>query len=93
MRIIVLTELRKALGDDFGPGEAVTRAEAVHAAPADPDVPGDPGAKTFCGMSTEGMERHPYSPSRPGQSWYPAGVSRFRCPTCDRALRSLGGSR
>jgi hypothetical protein len=89
MEIIVLTEDRKEMGDDFGPGDAVAYPKGVHAAPADPDVPGDPAERTFCGKSTAGMERTHHSPSRPGQSWCPAGLARFRCDACDTALHSL----
>lgn len=89
MEIIVLTEVHKEMGADFGPGDAVTHPTAVHAAPADPDIPGDPGERTFCGKPTTQMEPHSYSPPGPGAPWYPSNLSGFRCATCNAALRSL----
>jgi hypothetical protein len=86
MAIIVLTEVRKDMGDDYGPGEAVTHPVKVHAAPGDPDIPGDPADLTFCRKSTAGMEVRRHAPQGPGGSWYPAGLP--HCETCDQALRS-----
>jgi hypothetical protein len=71
MEIIVVEEPSKQLSEDFGPGDAVAYIEAVHAAPADPTVPGDPAEHTFCGKSTRGMEKLSYRPSGPGAPWCP----------------------
>lgn len=60
MAIIVLQEMDKQMPPDFGPGAAASFIAAVHAAPADPDVPGDPDDRTFCGRPTLGMEPVPY---------------------------------
>ncbi|SFM44030.1 hypothetical protein SAMN04487980_1001307 [Streptomyces sp. cf124] len=49
MGIIVLTEVTKEMGDDYGPGDAVTHPVALYAAPADPDVSGDAADRTVCG--------------------------------------------
>lgn len=65
MAIIVLRELRKELSEDFGPGDPLPYIEVVHAAPADPDVSGDPGDRTFCGKPTLDMERVDYRPAGP----------------------------
>jgi hypothetical protein len=46
MTIIVL---REEMSQDFGPGHADSFIEAVHAAPADLDVPEAPDDRTFCG--------------------------------------------
>ncbi|MDH6552058.1 hypothetical protein [Streptomyces sp. SAI-041] len=59
MAIVVLRELRKEPSEDFGPVEPVAYIEAVHAAPGDPDVSGDPDDRTFCGKPTLDMERLP----------------------------------
>ncbi|WP_256361764.1 hypothetical protein [Streptomyces sp. TRM70350] len=39
MAIVMLRELREELSEDFGPGDPVSRIEAIHAAPADPEDP------------------------------------------------------
>ncbi|MFE7861301.1 hypothetical protein [Streptomyces sp. NPDC057403] len=89
MPIIVLVEPRKEMSTDFGAGKAVSFPKAVHAAPADSDVAGDPAELTFCGKPTAGMEPLPHMPKGPGGSWYPGGLSQYRCRDCDRALHSL----
>lgn len=61
---------------------------AVHAAPADPDVPGDPDDRTFCGRPTLGMEPVPYEPAGPGAPWLPPNLRRRECPDCAAALRT-----
>lgn len=66
MAIVVLRELRKELSEDFGPGDQVSRIEAIHAAPANPETPGDVDDRTFCGKPTEHMERVNYQPQGPG---------------------------
>ncbi|MEU5366559.1 hypothetical protein ABZ354_24320 [Streptomyces sp. NPDC005925] len=88
MAIIVLRERRKELSKDFGPGDALSHIEAVHAAPADPDVPGDPGDRTFCGKPTLDMERVDYQPAGPGAPWLPPDMSRWACRDCAAALRA-----
>jgi hypothetical protein len=42
-----LRELRKGMSQDFRSGDPLSFIEAVHAAPADPDVSGDPDERTF----------------------------------------------
>ncbi|GAA2260694.1 hypothetical protein GCM10010430_50990 [Kitasatospora cystarginea] len=59
----------------------------VHAAPSAPDVPGDPGPLTACGIDTTEMVTYPWQPSRPGQRrWQPELRDRVR-PRCDQAVR------
>ncbi|WP_228984245.1 hypothetical protein [Streptomyces sp. DH12] len=89
MAIVVLRELRKELSRDMGPGDPLGFIEAVHAAPADPDVPGDPGDRTFCGLPTLGMERVEYTPRAPGAPWLPHNMRPWECRNCADALRSL----
>ncbi|CAD11999.1 hypothetical protein (plasmid) [Streptomyces coelicolor A3(2)] len=88
MTIVVLRELRKELSEDFGPGDAVDRIEAVHAAPADSDVSGDPDDRTFCGKPTLDMERVNYQPVGPGAPWLPPNMHAWECRDCAAALRS-----
>ncbi|MFD8621709.1 hypothetical protein [Streptomyces sp. NPDC059513] len=88
MRIIVVEEPGKQMSEDFGPGDAVAYIEAVHAAPADPAVPGDPADTTFCGEPTQGMDKLSYQPNGPGAPWYPPNKREWMCPDCDEALRS-----
>ncbi|MEV7776546.1 hypothetical protein [Kitasatospora sp. NPDC086791] len=88
MAIIVLEEPRRVMSEDFGPGRPEPRMGVIHAAPADPSIPGDPTDQTFCGKDTGGMEKMPYSASRPGASWYPQNLSQWVCPRCAAALRS-----
>ncbi|WP_435647974.1 hypothetical protein [Kitasatospora purpeofusca] len=59
----------------------------VHAAGADPDVPGDPGPVTACGLDTAGMAVDPWRPVAPGSRWYPPDLRRRVCPRCDRTVR------
>jgi hypothetical protein len=86
MSVIVLQEMGKQVSADFGPGGAEPYIKSVHAAPADPAVPGDPAEETFCGKPTSGMERLPYKPHSPGDHWYPHIMSRWVCPECEQAL-------
>ncbi|CAL9643682.1 hypothetical protein SUDANB32_06403 [Streptomyces sp. enrichment culture] len=51
---------------DFGLGAAASFIAAVHAAMNDPDVPGDPGDRTFCGRPSRGTDPVPYEPAGPG---------------------------
>ncbi|MFJ9149160.1 hypothetical protein ACIRP7_14030 [Streptomyces sp. NPDC102270] len=88
MAIVVLREPRKELSQDFGPGDPVDNIEAIHAAPADPDVSGDPDDRTFCGKSTLDMERVYYQPPGPGAAWLPANMQDWECRDCAAALRS-----
>ncbi|MFJ4673003.1 hypothetical protein [Kitasatospora purpeofusca] len=59
----------------------------VHAAASDPDVPGDPGPATACGLDTNEMVPDPWRPAGPGQRWYPQDLRDRVCPLCDRAVR------
>jgi hypothetical protein len=88
MAIVVLRELRKELSEDFGPGDPVSYIEAVHAAPADPDVSGDADDRTFCGKPILDMERVNYQPAGPGAPWLPPNMRKWECGTCANALRS-----
>jgi len=88
MVIVVLRELRKELSKDFGPGDLVGYIKAVHAAPTDPDVSGDPGDRTFCGKPTLNMERVNYHPAGPGAPWLPLNMQNWECRDCAAALRS-----
>ncbi|WPP32267.1 hypothetical protein [Streptomyces sp. CL7] len=88
MAIVVLRELRMELSEDFGPGDPVSLIEAVHAAPADPDTPGDVDDQTFCGKPTQDMERVNYRPAGPGASWLPPNMRPWECAACARALHS-----
>ncbi|WP_406390181.1 hypothetical protein OG806_49600 [Streptomyces sp. NBC_00882] len=88
MGIIVVEETRKQLGEDFGPGDAVTYTEKVHAAPADPAVPGDSGDTTLCGKPTQGMDPLSYTPSGPGAPWFPPNKRKWMCGDCNEALHS-----
>lgn len=88
MGIIVVEETRKEMGEDFGPGDAVAYNGAVHAAPADPSVPGDPADTTLCSKPTRGMEKLPYTPAGPGAPWYPRNKRQWVCRDCDEALHS-----
>lgn len=60
----------------------------VHAAPSDPDVPGDPGPTAACGRDTGAMLVEHWQPAGPGGRWYPPGWTGRICPTCDAAVRS-----
>ncbi|MFF0164038.1 hypothetical protein ACFYRY_42105 [Streptomyces sp. NPDC005263] len=88
MAIVVLRELRKELSKDFGPGDPLSFIEAVHAAPADPDVSGDADDRTFCGKPTLDMERVNYQPAGPGAPWLPPNMQEWECRDCTDALRS-----
>jgi hypothetical protein len=88
MGIIGVEEPSKQLSEDFGPGDAVAYIEAVHAAPTDPAVPGDPTDTTLCGKSTRGMDKLPYRPSGSGAPWCPPNKHKWMCRDCDEALHS-----
>ncbi|GAA0680208.1 hypothetical protein GCM10010193_37340 [Kitasatospora atroaurantiaca] len=87
--IVVLLEPElvraSALGDTTDYVEGV---RAVHAAPADPSVPGNPDDLTFCGMDTGRMRRDPYQAPQPGATWYPPKWRGKVCSACDRVLRA-----
>ncbi|WP_033825830.1 MULTISPECIES: hypothetical protein [unclassified Kitasatospora] len=87
MALIVLFELEPDA--EIGPDGVEPVVLAVHAAGSDPDVPEDPLPRTLCGRNAEAMEHSHYSPSRPGEPWYPAELEEKRCRECERALRSL----
>ncbi|MGW6913134.1 hypothetical protein ACWGB8_04825 [Kitasatospora sp. NPDC054939] len=63
------------------------RLTTVHAAVADPDVPGAAGPVTACGLATRGMVTDPWRPVRPEDRWYPPELLERLCPLCDRAVR------
>lgn len=63
MGIIVVEETRRQVSEDFGPGEVVAYNGAVHAAPADSSVPGDPADTTLRNKPTRGMEKLSYTPA------------------------------
>lgn len=88
MAIVVLREMAGELSEDFGPGDRVDHIKAVHAAPSDPDAPGDPADLTLCGKPTRDMERMNYSPSGPGASWLPLNMRQWECRRCASALRA-----
>ncbi|MGK4578435.1 hypothetical protein [Kitasatospora sp. HPMI-4] len=91
MALIILLELvepadaRVLQATGESPDQLAVRR--VHAAVADPDVPGDPGSDTLCGADTSAMITERWSAGRPGQRWPP----RWRgwiCSDCDAVLRS-----
>nr|BEK62872.1 hypothetical protein KPHV_00990 [Kitasatospora purpeofusca] len=84
MDIVVLLELVEPLDAlVLGIGDPVDAMSVrrVHAAPSDPDAPGDPGALTVCGTDTAAMVVDRWSPQRPGQGWYPPRWAGCLCPT------------
>ncbi|MFD7593314.1 hypothetical protein ACFV6D_09815 [Kitasatospora sp. NPDC059812] len=78
--IVVLFEL--------DPDQDPPAVALVHAAGADPDAPEDPQDRTLCGRDTTPMEHAHYSPTRPGEPWYPPELEDKRCRLCEAALRS-----
>ncbi|WP_371483803.1 hypothetical protein [Kitasatospora sp. NBC_00315] len=87
--IIVLLELEPSTEVlDAGEVDVGARVRWVHAAPADPDVPEDPGPRTFCGLDTTPLEQEQYRPAGPGEPWYPPQHRTRRCRECVAALRS-----
>ncbi|MGW4897506.1 hypothetical protein ACWEQL_35440 [Kitasatospora sp. NPDC004240] len=87
--VIVLVELEPSTEVlDSGEVDVGARVRWVHAAPADPDAPEDPGPVTFCGIDTFDLERESYRPARPGEPWYPPSQRTRRCRECEAALRS-----
>lgn len=88
--VVVLVELESSTEVlDEGEVDVGARIRWVHAAPADPDVPEDPGPVTFCGIDTGDLEREGYQPSGPGEPWYPPSQRTRRCRECEAALRAL----
>ncbi|MFJ1975246.1 hypothetical protein ACIO93_42230 [Streptomyces sp. NPDC087903] len=87
MGIIVVEETRRQMSEDFGPGDPVAYIEAVHAAPADPSVPGDPTDTTLCGKPTRDIDKLSYTPASPGAPWCPPNKRQWMCRACDDALR------
>lgn len=92
MNLIVLVEpeLQRVARLGSGGEEYVEGVRAVHAAAADPSVPGHPGDHTLCGADTQLMQTVDYRPSAPESPWYPPkwhGSGRV-CPICDAAVRS-----
>ncbi|MED7947653.1 MULTISPECIES: hypothetical protein [unclassified Streptomyces] len=92
MRLIVLLEPELQRVAPFGGAadEYVEGVRAVHAAGADPSVPGAPGGSTLCGADTRRMQAVDYRPAEPGSSWYPPkwhGSGKV-CPHCDRAAHT-----
>jgi len=92
MAIIVLLELMEpadarvvqASGEPVEP----SAVRQVHAAPSDPDVPGDPGPTTACRRDTGAMLVEHWQPGGPGSRWFPPRWNGWICPTCDAAVRS-----
>ncbi|MFJ9950194.1 hypothetical protein [Kitasatospora sp. NPDC091207] len=88
--VIVLVELEPSTEVlDAEEVDVGARIRWVHAAPADPEVPEDPGPVTFCGIGTGDLEREGYRPSGPGEPWYPPSQRTRRCRECEAALRAL----
>lgn len=93
--IIVLLELEPSTEVlDAGEVDVGARVRWVHAAPADPDVPEDPGPRTFCGLDTTPLEQEQYRPAGPGspgtrRSTGPAGAGSAwrRCGASESARR------
>ncbi|MFI9272304.1 hypothetical protein ACIGXM_16510 [Kitasatospora sp. NPDC052896] len=87
--VIVLMELEPSTEVlSGGEVDVGARIRWVHAAPADPEVPEDPGPLTFCGIDTGPLEREPYVPAAPGDPWYPPSQRTRRCRACEAALRA-----
>jgi hypothetical protein len=89
--IVVLMELEPAtevVDSVVGETDIGARVRAVHAAAADPDAPGDPLARTLCGLVADELEPEPYAPVSPGGPWYPPEYRSRRCLDCDAALKS-----
>ncbi|MEY9874675.1 hypothetical protein ABH931_004175 [Streptacidiphilus sp. MAP12-33] len=87
--ILVVLELEPAtevVDAEVGETDIGARVRAVHAADADPDVPGKPSARARCGMSTDELEPEPYTPVGPGAPWYPPEYRTRRCLDCEAAL-------
>ncbi|MFF7990347.1 hypothetical protein ACFZDG_11215 [Kitasatospora xanthocidica] len=79
--IVVLFEL--------DPDQDPPAVALVHVAGADPDAPEDPQDRTLCGKDTTPMEHSHYSPTRPGEPWYPPEYYDRRCRECGTLLRRL----
>lgn len=58
----------------------------VHAAPADPDIPGDPGPRTFCGLDTGHLVQDDWHPQSPASPWFPPKWHNQVCKACHQAL-------
>ncbi|GAB2717520.1 hypothetical protein [Kitasatospora kifunensis] len=96
MAVIVVLELieptdARMIAASGEPAEP-TAVRRVHAAPSDPDVPGDPGPTTVCGRETSVMLKEHWEPSGPGQRWWPprwAGwIVNGICQTCEKGVRA-----
>ncbi|KJS57059.1 hypothetical protein VM98_03080 [Streptomyces rubellomurinus subsp. indigoferus] len=60
----------------------------VHASASAPEVPGDPGPYTLCGLDTSAMLVEHWVRDRPGLRWYPPRWTGQICPTCEAAVRA-----
>ncbi|MFF9778294.1 hypothetical protein ACF1HJ_32130 [Streptomyces sp. NPDC013978] len=87
MAIVVVREMTKVMSTGFGPGDPLPQIVAVHAAPAESDVPADPSERTLCGKPTADMELVNYQPNAPGASWLPPDMRDWTCESCDQAVR------
>ncbi|MFI6444660.1 hypothetical protein [Kitasatospora sp. NPDC050543] len=89
--VIILLEREPSDDPGIGPDVVDVALEVrwVHAAPADPDIPEDPGPRTLCGLDTDAMQHEPYRPTGPGQPWYPPLLHDRRCRECEAVLRSI----
>ncbi|MDW8804384.1 hypothetical protein P1P68_06145 [Streptomyces scabiei] len=87
MAIVVVREMTRVMSTDFGQGAHVPEIVAVHATPADPDIPADPSERTLCGKPTADMELVNYQPNAPGASWLPPNMKDWKCGPCDQAVR------
>ena len=89
--IVVVLEFEEPIGSAIlGAGLQPAETQGlrqVHAAPADPNVPRDPGPRTFCGLDTSGLTVDPWEPTGPGSPWYPPQLHRQVCEDCDAAVR------
>ncbi|MFD8316298.1 MULTISPECIES: hypothetical protein [Kitasatospora] len=94
MALIVLLELMEPADARvvLASGEPVesSAVRQVHAAPSDPDVPGDPGSTTACGRETSGLIVEHWTPSGPGGRWWPPRWAGRICPDCAKAVRAAG---
>ncbi|MFI9332987.1 hypothetical protein ACIGZJ_36310 [Kitasatospora sp. NPDC052868] len=94
MSLIVLLEPRLQRVDHFGDSNVeqgyVEGVRAIHAAEADPSVPGDQSDHTLCGERTGRMQRSDYHPSSPGATWYPPRWhgSGLVCSRCDEIVHA-----
>lgn len=89
MAIVVLRELREELSEDFGPGDPVSRIEAIHAAPADPVDPRRRGRPDVLRQADRAHGTGELPASEPGAPWLPPNMRPWECSGCADALRSL----